>query len=86
MKILRTREEAQKQKISREKANEGCYVCPSCGCDKVIDIFDSMETQEKGIVRVTFNTSEKGFFKTKYGVVDHYECKHCGTVWESEVY
>lgn len=83
MKITRTPRDIEEKELERQKANEGCDICPCCGEDKSWDF--SLEKGETGIYHST-DTRLKGGFFSRYYTVDMYECSKCGTKWESEPY
>ena len=76
MRIIRTPEDKEKERIEREKANEGCDVCPCCG--KIDKIYVSIDDGNK------CNCCKCNI--ESIGKVDSYICYHCGAEWESEVY
>lgn len=87
MKITKTPDDIKLKELSRKKANEGCSKCPTCGNTKIVDLIDDVKRSENDtIVRMTFSCTKTSFFKYQSGNIDKYECKTCGTEWESEIY
>lgn len=89
MRITKTSKECRNEYYVREKANEGCYVCPGCGNTKVMNLFDVVSEnvpREECITRMTFRTERSTLFTFKSGSIDKYSCGRCGTEWESEIY
>lgn len=85
MRITRTPDDIKKALAARKRANKGCYVCPYCGNNKVVDAFD-VEHREDAIIRMTFHTVKESLFHYKSGSIDTYKCMKCGSTWESEIY
>ena len=85
MKIIKTSDDAIKEKAARAKANEGCSICPCCGNSKLVKPFEkplSQIEQNDGIVMYTYGAED--FWKI--GKIDSYTCNKCGAQWESEIY
>lgn len=77
MKIIKTKEQADALKLNKEKANEGCDICPCCGRKNSLN----------GLIVPMWNkTWYAGFLKTRHYQIDVYICSSCGAVWESEPY
>lgn len=75
MKIIRTKEQADALKLSKEKANEGCDRCPCCG-----------KAYYGFVVSKLYNTRWGDFLKTRHYKIDVYTCSSCGAIWKSEPY
>lgn len=71
MKITRTAKDVQKIEKRRQKAREGCDVCPCCGNTDI-----RCSIYPKYVLR--------GFFKLREVRIDRYNCDTCGAEWESE--
>ena len=94
MKIIKLPDSQDEKKIAKDKALEGCDVCPGCGDTK--KYFDSERLIEciKNDIPFKFDGIEclgeflygslfsfyKGLFVTRY------KCHTCGAEWESEPY
>lgn len=74
MKIIRTAEDVRAKSDAREKANEGCGVCPCCG--------NAVERPRYNYLQVM----PTGRFRTATMQIDNYSCPECGAEWESEPY
>lgn len=74
MTITKTKEEIDRKRQIREKANEGCDRCPCCGSWDV----SNYDLREILIHRALFR------FDTYY--IDCFRCDHCGAEWEGEPY
>ena len=85
MRIIKTPNDIKMKELARKKANVGCGMCPTCGCNKIKNIFE-INNSEKCIEVMTFRVEQSGFFKLKFGSQDNYRCKVCGTEWVSEIY
>lgn len=92
MKIVKTASETPAEIMKREKANEGCSICPCCGED-----MDSLEAIKGGhglkrviTPRIVEVSKKEGWFsqeyKLEYKLVKKYHCSKCGTEWESDPY
>lgn len=87
MKIIKTPNDIKRYELSKEKANIGCHVCPTCGNTNIVDLFTHIVSpSDTDIVKMTFGCTKERFFTYKTGHIDKYECKKCGTEWESEMY
>ena len=85
--ITKTKQNIINRENKRIKANIGCNVCPGCGNTNIVNVWEQLSTGNKDcIVKMTFRCVKEGLFTYKSGSVDRYECKKCGTEWESEIY
>ena len=86
MKITRTNKDDMRSTIRREKANQGCDICPCCGESKTY--FDYLEehVEGKGIIDDSRKVFTKGLFKKKIMQIDCYTCHSCGAEWQSDPY
>ena len=66
----------------REKANEGCNVCPCCGCSKTYNYASGKYIN--CITKETKRVKSENPFKIM--LIDCYECPVCGAKWESGLY
>ena len=87
MKITKTPEQIKREQAIRDKANEGCHVCPCCGESKTdIEYAMNEHRYDKGISVSTAEEWEERFFNLRVHKIDQYRCKTCGAEWESEPY
>lgn len=73
MRVLRTKEQVDKIKKKKEKAIEGCEVCPCCGKKEWVD------WQRHSHIAFTL----KGFVEKERR---YYKCRLCGAMWRSGSY
>lgn len=86
MKIVKTAKKHKGYNLQKQKANEGCMICPCCGETKTVDYYINKGKGIKGISGGIYSTQTSGLFNTKVLRVDHYVCNTCGAEWESEPY
>lgn len=86
MKITLTSEEYQTYKAAREKANEGCRVCPCCkhGLYKPFNFKSLTESYSDSYPLAEMFFGTQTFLKNYR--IDLYRCDNCGAEWESEPY
>lgn len=84
MKITKTIQQVNAEKMTREQANTGCYKCPNCGEDR--DFFKCIGKGGGGVMSTGYRTKSKGFLALKMCRIDTYVCQTCGVAWESEPY
>lgn len=90
MKITKNPNIKTKEETRREKANEGCYVCPVCGESELLD-------NDMSFFQDTYRLYQSGYRPhpqngissfTIYNLFkssrDKYKCYTCGAEWESE--
>lgn len=86
MKVTKTADNANKKIQDKEKANDGCNVCPCCGENKGRFYYFKKGYNTKGIISGCCRTWAEGFFKLRNYQVDCYKCYTCGAEWESDKY
>ena len=73
MKMLRTKEQVENLEKKKQKALEGCDVCPCCKMDAWVNF------QKHSYLALTF----KGFVEKERR---YYKCRRCGVMWRSGSY
>lgn len=94
MKITKLPYAQDEKKIAKNKALEGCNVCPYCGENKryhfsqlvINSIQNNTKINYEGIEYLGEYTYGSMFAMFKRLVVSRYKCRTCGAEWESEPY
>lgn len=87
MRVTKSIEQVNAEKMTKERANAGCNVCPNCGETKedweyIVDEGNCT----KGISMLGHRTQIRGIIFTQTYHIDCYQCGTCGVKWESEPY